>query len=308
MHARELLMRLRDELTTKHHLQQLRGSLKWQDILELSEQRVELIDLQPARRKEGTLPLLLVPGFSGNAEVVRTHAQELVARGRRTLCVNAPHGVDCSASEEHLRTLPFPQLRKAIALLGALEKKELTQVDAIGYSEAALTMTIAAKLQPTQFRTIVIMNPAGLTGRHTIPGLVLRFTFDKILEGWNALVRSFHERSDVQRKFRILWEKSCSVLSDPLRSAQEIRAISEAQIHEWLRDLQETHGIRVVVIQSAGDRVFPRARMEQFITAAHIPPQHVFFEELTGTHDIVLARPEHAMEIADRALTAVEAE
>ena len=306
----KLLGELKDTLTTSSFLHELRSTLKWQDILDLFDQKVELIDRESHRLNAHALPVLMVPGFSGNAEVVREHAAALAGRGRRTLCVNAPHGI---AIEHHWHghVLPFPQLRKAVALLGTLQKKKLSRVDAIGYSEASITIAIAARLQPEKFRTIVLMNPAGMIGNDSVLRLLLRFFFDKLHEMGEEISRNFREKRSAREKmkaaFRILREKTWCVLSDPLESTREIRAISRTQIHEWLRELQEQHGIKVAIVQSAGDRVFPRAKMDAFIEAAHIPEHHLFYE-LQGTHDVVLANPKHAMEMADRALSVLEME
>jgi len=299
--TKELLQSLKGSLKTRGALHMLRGKLKWQDFVDTFDQRLELIDLQPSKRKAGSLPLLIVPGFSGNAEVVRTHAKAMQDRGRRVLCVNAPHGVHI----QHKKSLP--QTRKAVALLGALQEKELTEVDAMGYSEASITIAIAAKLRPSQFRNIVLMNPAGMIGEDSLIRLILSFTVDKIHEGIREMIRGFREHVNMREKWKILREKTKYILSDPFQSAKEVRAMTAAQIHLWLRELQEKHGIKIALVQSAGDKVFPREKMESFIQAAGIPPDHVF-HDLQGTHDVMLANPEHAVDVAEQALCALEAE
>ena len=307
--AKTLLQELRGSLHARECLHQLRATLKWQDILDLYDQKVELIDRQPSRGKENALPVLMVPGFSGNAEIVRVHAAELAKRGRRTLCVNAPHGIIGCSFCSH--PIPLPQFRKAIALIGALEKKGLQQVDAIGYSEASITIAIAAKIRPTLFRNIILMNPAGMIGSDSLPRLVLSFLVDKIHEAWTESIMAFRKhrglRDKMQGTLKILREKTTCILSDPLQSARELIAISQVQIHGWLRELQEQHSIRVAIAQSAGDRVFPRKKMDTFLHAAHIQEHRIFYD-LQGTHDTVLTHPEHAMEVANRALSALESE
>lgn len=94
---------------------------------------IAIHDLIPPEQKTDA-PTVLVPGWSATAEVLKENIVSLAERGRRVMVASAPHGVETEPNPLY----PHIELRKAQAIISAMEHKGITQADAVSHSEAGV--------------------------------------------------------------------------------------------------------------------------------------------------------------------------
>ncbi|MBI3630948.1 MAG: alpha/beta hydrolase [Candidatus Sungbacteria bacterium] len=111
---------------------------------------------------------------------------QLAERGRRTLTVDASHGIASENIPESAtaqgREIHDIELRKVAALLKTLDEKDIAQTDIVAHSEGAIYGVMAALLRPERFRNLVLVDPAGMVGEDTQTRLVKGAALDLSLQ------------------------------------------------------------------------------------------------------------------------------
>lgn len=275
-------------------------------------QQVRIVDYQPVHLNEQSVPIFVLPGFSETAVLFDECLQHLAMKGRRALCVDAVHGVDVTCADEKYRLgkYPCPQVRKAVPLLKALQELNIQKADIVCHSEGGITAAIAANIDPQRFRNIILMNPAGMIGQDNLLRLLFGFAIDKTQETFREVakhIQGIHTdtREKIRKVMRGAVEGIKSMAADPIQALKEIFSITETQIHEWIRELQHK-GVRVGIIHSEHDQLFPLRSIQQFITAANIPLEHV--HTVSGPHNTMYTKPTLSMNIVEKELSLFEKE
>lgn len=220
------------------------------------EGKIKVIDLEPDTPKSET-PLLIVPGWAATAEVHKDNAIEFAKRGRRTIAISAPHGVEVSPENEDM---PLAELRKAQSVLEVLNQKGIERADVVTHSEAALFVTAVALQNPERFRTIVYNAPAGLIGEDSFWQLAQRFSTDILTQVKNTLTG----RAKFSKVNTVFTEALKTILAGPQKSLDEVKAIASIQIQESLKQLREK-GVKVIIVHPVNDKAFPMERMQQML-------------------------------------------
>lgn len=252
------------------------------EIINLGGQDVEVIDAE-ASEQSSDIPILYSPGWNPDGQVLRQIVPSITQGGRRGIAFSAPHGIPVDSTD--------PVERKSEAVHALLENKEIEQVDAIGHSEAGLYLVEAALKNPERFRSILLVNPAGINGPDTIPKLSFRFV-QGMVSDFAGRCRDLFERGEHQKHSRLLrhYVRGAKSSLSP-QSPREVQAMSERQIPEKLRELR-AKGVRVSIIQTTDDKAFP-------------PSQNQLSEddcdsylEVEGSHDFPIVEPERFMSLA----------
>jgi pimeloyl-ACP methyl ester carboxylesterase len=256
-----------------------------------------VFDIEPSQEKT-CRPVLLVPGWGGTPEMYRMNAALLVELGRRTLVINAPHGIDHVPPGAIGNELPEAQARRVAALLFVLESKQIRQIDAIGHSEGCLDLVFTAGLVPTLFRNLVLIESPGLFGRDTWWRLVGRFLADAIRSSFDCISQPPLR----QLLFLATRQIASSLVRSPVRAVREIASIAGSQIRMRLRRLTKA-GISLAVIHGVDDGTFPMQRVQELVDADMVDG----FFSVKGRHGQFQLDPTKYTKLADYALTAMDA-
>jgi pimeloyl-ACP methyl ester carboxylesterase len=216
-------------------------------ILTFGRNRIGIIDIAPDKRRG--LPIALVSGWASTAAALKENIIALAARGRRVVYADAPHGIETEVRSGY----PATALRKAAALLLALDERRIRQADIVAHSEGAIVAAVAATLSPKRFRNLVFVNPAGLSERKDFSRLAKDFSADTL---WDEMRRVLAEPGLARPVLTAWLEAGRAIAADPWRSYEEAKAISAADIAGLLNDLRRK-GIGFAVIHAAGDKAFP---------------------------------------------------
>ncbi len=197
---------------------------------------IDTIDIKPKEIKTET-PVFFAPGWSITIETLEKPLRELAKYNRRVISLS------------HLRTggveKENEELRKAASLLAILERKNIEKTDMIGYSEGAINLLLLADIAPEKFRNIVLLGPAGLTGKENVIKIATRFTMELL----NFLKNASENGS------RTLVESLKYIAENPIRSYKEVTEIAQADIFDLMKRVKEK-GVGVSIVAGAEDETF----------------------------------------------------
>lgn len=254
---------------------------------------IEIVDLAPPRTKT-PVPVVMVSGWATTATVLKENIIALAATGRRVVYANAPHGVPAAGRPGY----PAAELRKASALLLALDARGVRRADMVAHSEGAIVVAIAATLRPAKFRNVILVNPAGLSKIKDIGQLASDFSVDML---WGEIRRLLAAPALAKTVLTTWLEAGKTIVAAPFKAWEEVQAISSAEIAGLLKDLKD-RGIGVAVIHAKDDRTFPveevclRARRGEVCEIIVVP----------GSHNELYLKPDVFARLIDRTLIALE--
>ncbi len=276
----------------------LKSSLEKQflnkEIVEFDNDKLEVVDIKPEIEKS-EVPVVVAPGWGATPEVLKDNILTLAEEGRRTISINAPHGIE-TQEEGHF---PEVELRKVTALIETLDKKGIDKVDAVAHSEAGIYTTIAATLYPEKFRNLVLVDPGGMIGEDNMARLAKDFTHDV---GIKQTMNSFKNPKHIKPILRAFKEAGKTIVDNPVKSTQEVMAIANTQIHELLKGLKE-QGIGISIIHGVDDKAFPMDRVQEIADKDQLDG----FYSVKGTHNQFYLQPKEYTQLAEQALSALEA-
>jgi len=263
------------------------------ETIKVGKGNIEIIDLIPSALKSD-IPVILVPGWSATAHVLKENVMTLAALGRRVMVASAPHGVDTEPHE----TYPEAEMRKTEALMKALDHKGINQADAISHSEASIFMTMGAMINNDRFRNFVLVSPAGLMGEDSLPRLAVDFAKDIAGQNIKAL---FSDHSRIAKMWKAYTELGKSMVAGPLLTVREMNAIVTVHIEEILKELK-SRGHTISIIHTAQDKAFPMDRMQKTVDKTMIDG----FVSVKGSHNELYLKPQRMSELIDHLLDAME--
>jgi pimeloyl-ACP methyl ester carboxylesterase len=261
----------------------------------------EVLDITPEKLKDET-PIFFAPGWGCDIDMYKRATKELSDQDRRIVSMSHPReatDLEAYATEEEMEKYSEGQLRKAYSILGVMEQKNITQVDAIAHSEGAINLTIAAVLHPEKFRNIVYFAPAGLIGKDK---------FTRLVQGFARQIKRAESLSDYpvsegEKETAAAAIKSVSsyILENPKRALEETLEISNSQIYDMIRYLHEK-GIGIIVMAAQDDPVFPLEKMAKIAELDMMDLLAV----TKGGHGAIGDQPELFMREAEDLLSALQ--
>ncbi|TSC88203.1 MAG: Uncharacterized protein G01um10145_912 [Microgenomates group bacterium Gr01-1014_5] len=273
-----------EQLTHKEFEEQFANK----ELIRTPDRTIEVIDISPEILKD-PVPVFIAPGWSESDKVFKESLRVVYEAGRRVISLNHPRQVSQTKDVYY----PETELTKAESILAVLEEKELEKVDVITHSEGSIYATIAACLRPSKFRSMVIMNPAGMMGHDNFLGLLSR----NLRMNLGNIERMGKEPQTRQALIVYLQEGVLYFLKNPKRALGEARDISGADIHAWLKNLKAL-GIGISVIAGVDDPLFPMDSVQQATKASEITG----FYSVKGDHNEAHLQPDKYTTLAIRAL------
>ena len=266
------------------------------------EGKVKVVDILPDQLSDGTA-IVVAPGWSENYATYKDTLKFLSSSGRRSLSFEFfPNGKADKDSE-----FPGIELQKAKLLLDALEEKGLERVDVIAHSEGAINVLIAAMIDPSRFRNIVLDKPAGLIGEDSKIGLISRFM--KLMKQETQL-RPWLS-TDPNAALTAGTRVTAYLAEHPLRVMKELDALTSYEITDLMQDLHEK-GIMFSVISGVDDPLFPVSKqienMRKLKETGRVLPIEGFYsvrdhdQKRDYGHNALSLRPEKHTALALNAL------
>ena len=271
--------------------QTLEQQFRARERIELPGGEIEIVDIKPDKQKTN-VPVILGLGWGGEPEAYKNNILALAESGRRTIAVDAIHGIDKDKGD-----LPDVELRKVAALIQTLDDKDIGKVDAVGYSEGGIYVTLAAMLYPEKFRNLVLVNPGGMIGKDKEVRLTAGFLKDLV----KHFIDSVGDKEFLKRFTAFYGGMAKSAAKDIVRAVQEISAISDSQIQDFLENIKE-QGIGISIIHTVDDNAFPMDKMQKTIKPKHVDG----FYSIQGAHGDFVIQAEKYTHIVDQALDALE--
>ena len=238
--------------------------------LEINGQKIKIVDISPKELKT-PIPTYFAGGFTHSAEDSKEGLIRTAEAGRRIIMPFSSHGVK---TEEQFGDLPNAEARKLDLMMKIIEARKIDRINVIATSEGSIYTTAAVLAFPEKFRHIVLVEPAGLSGKVGILELVKRFREN------NKIQKKLETHPDKPRgikdsKFDYNYSIAIrSILSNPSASLKEISAIADSDIVPALAEIHKL-GIGVSIIASAEDKVFPSRELQTRVKAGDIDGVYV---------------------------------
>lgn len=215
------------------------------------EGSVDITDISP-HEITNPVPIFLVPGWSENASTYEKSLRTIYEEKRRAVTVgNFKRGGELKQGEE----TPEIEVLKAQLLLDTLSHKGFEKVDTIAHSEGAINVLLAAMLDPTHFRNIVLDKPAGFIGLDTKAKLMGRFVKLMIQE---AVLRP-KSVTDPTGALRAGLRTAQYCAANPKRVIEELDVLTSYDIADLI-DVLKDNGVMISVIGGVDDPLFPVSR------------------------------------------------
>ena len=262
------------------------------EILNIGGVDMEVYDMGPENPKG--LPVVFQPGWGGTPEMHRKNLETIASLDRRTLAVNAPHGIETKTNSEEV---PETLMRRITGMIEMLDEKKIEKVDGVGYSQGGMEIVLAAKMYPERFRNIVLIDPGGMIGKDNPWRLAGVFAFNT----GRQIVDAFR-KGRKSEMFKAMTETTKAAMKQPIESAKEINTNSATQIHDTLRELKEKHNIGISIIHGVDDDVFPMDRVQEMAKQDMLDG----FYSVKGTHGQIYLEPEKYTRLAEEALSSLE--
>lgn len=233
------------------------------------------------------VPVVLVPGWAITRRTLEPAAEELAQRGRRVLALESRRsGADGVAAKDGLT-------RAADATLIAARLGGQPHVDAVAQSAGAHAALLAAQSQPQRFRSIVLVDPAGLQGAEDFCSLALRFHAH--IAG--NIRRAVHAPEQRRRALGYQHQGALWIARAPVGALRDAAALAALDLRPLLLEAQ-SNGIRIGIIHGAVDSLMPMAGVQSTVTRAYCD----LFLSVQGEHHELFIQAERYAGAASIAL------
>jgi len=260
-------------------------------MLHLDGVPIGIHEISPETQKT-EVPVVFAPGWAATPKIYKSNLVALAEAGRKVIAVDAPHGISTPEAENYAAA----ELRKAAAILKALEAKGVERVDVIGHSEGAIYLLMIARMYPEKIRNMVLIDPPGLIGEDNAARLLVGFSIDIVRE---TIRKITHPSPDMPQNS--ILEPLRIIKENPTQAIREVLAIADSDIREMLTFAKE-HGIGISVIHAVDDGFFPMERVQKVIDPAQIDG----FYSVRGTHQVFTLEPVKYTKLAETALSDLE--
>lgn len=219
------------------------------ETLHFKEGKIDVVDIAPKNLREET-PILLVPGWSENPSTYKDSLNFISDQNRRVLSLGYSPNL---RKIENDGQYPDVELQKANLLLDVLKQKGIEKIDVIAHSEGAINVLIAAMIDPSYFRNVVLDKPAGLIGHDSKRGLISRFISLMKQEIKLRPLLSTDPNSALTAAARV----TAYLAEHPVRVMKELDALTSYEITDLIKDLREKEGVMFSVFAGVDDPLFP---------------------------------------------------
>ncbi len=239
--------------------------------------------------------IIVCPGWGETIEVLSYSMKELEKLNRPIIVLEHPKQLQPMSNPTNYHD---NQYQKARNIIGVVEHFNLHKVDLIAHSEGAVNGLIAASIKPDLFRSISMLNPAGIVKYKTslmfVVNMIRKIVLDakrsyKSTINW-ALFKHhlFTVKSHGFAGFRMLWH--------------DINSSAQQPIVGLVASLAR-YGVFTTIIAGKEDVIFPSKKIKQYINTDKIDK----YIEVDGWHDELHYNPVKYQKIIRDTLKEVDA-
>jgi pimeloyl-ACP methyl ester carboxylesterase len=246
-----------------------------------------------------TVPVVCIPGLSDSLIPMRRLSLSIAEHGRSVMTVKKPQANEIvDPSYGIAEGMPrYVQENASAALTGInygisniFGENQIDRprvVDAIGYSFGAITTVAAALAQPEKFRSIILLNPSGISDAEMTPLLRFGKLARDTIRAQSAHARFAQVSERATHFFQEMKQETASAdhqggLTVALKTAE---AISQVNLVPLLEEL-ESKGVRVIVVPAQDDSLFKLDDILRRFKHPDTPPgeSNISAYELAGPH------------------------
>ncbi|MCR4284272.1 MAG: alpha/beta hydrolase [Parcubacteria group bacterium] len=237
---------------------------------------------------DNTTPVLLSSGWGETLEALKSVVFSIAKiTGRRVFACDYAHLDNIKGYQDGF---PASGYMKAHSFINLLDEKQVNKVDAIGHSEGAINVIIAAYLKPEKFKNIILINPSGMMHNDSFRKLVKRFLSETLFEPITI---------ETTRKFliyvRYVFRVVGYILRNPIQAFREAIGISRFKIFHLLRNIQK-NGVKVAIVVDKNDIIFPVNQVRRQAKKAKVKD----FYLVEGGHNEIHINPDKFIETINK--------
>lgn len=282
-----------------------------QEIYESPAGKNRVVDVSPEFPRT-ELPVTLLSGMGATPEVNKQIIQTFWKDGRRTLSMAYDRKGGKGEVTPEVSFGAEEQIRKADALIDALERKGIGKTDVVGHSEGALVAIIAASKRPDLFRNIILLDPAGMVGESNVMQLVIRQMKENI-----AVAKRVKADAEAKAGEALASREFNKHLSDSgPRALDELKGVAGSQIQDVLGSLHQL-GIGISIIHGRDDLLFPMKQIQKIAGSSLLSTEVQNgtewenlsidgFYSVSGRHNEIQFQPQRYTEVVIEALDALD--
>ena len=264
--------------------------------IQVGKRVIEVEDIKPEKQKTD-VPMIVGLGWSETPEVNKGNIRVYVEKGRRIISPDTPHGVDALPQENY----PTIELRKMTALVKTIEEKEIDKVDIVAHSEGAIFSVMAAYFYPEKFRSLVVINPAGMIGEDNVVRLGVGFSADLVGQIITEAKKEKPNEGQTAGGSLDALGGIKVLAKNPRASIESVFAMANSDLRDMLISIKEK-GVKVAVVAAVDDKAFPMEKIQETLGLEHIDG----FYSVKGTHNSYLLDPKPYSSLIDNALDDLE--
>ena len=241
------------------------------------------------------MPTYVAPGWGATPSVYKQAIISLAATGRRVIAASGFPELMKSNTHAGSDDLGFPKIewRRAEMVIRILDAKKIPQVDAVGHSESALFLALAAYRHPARFRNLILINPVAVARHHSKKKMLWR-SFREYFAMRKTHATQAHVRESFLTHMRIM-------MANPKMHWSASDTFFSSKLPPVLRELK-TRGHGISIIHGKDDQLFPVEEVVQKVDRETVDA----FYEVDGSHSDLHLDPEPLIKVIDFALDELE--
>ncbi|MCA9358832.1 hypothetical protein KC926_01350 [Candidatus Kaiserbacteria bacterium] len=243
-----------------------------------------------AENEKTDVPVMIFPGWTGGSETYAVNMDAFATEGRSSVMVEL--------LEDQLDSDIQHNLKCAFEYNNVINGSNLEKIDAVGYSEGALNLIVAAILNPEKFNNIVLISPVGLSDNVSKTDLAVNFS--------REVVSGFFDWLKTEKGREMMMGVSKSVIGrlvgSPIKSWKQVLGMTNVNLVEELKALRE-QGVGVSIVHGVNDKLISTDDMQKLLNQEAIDDLHLF----EGSHPDFLFKAEECTKIVDDALDKLSA-
>jgi pimeloyl-ACP methyl ester carboxylesterase len=235
---------------------------------------LEIIDIIPDQEKG--LPVFLSSGWASTPELLKPLLKTINKNDRRVITVDFKK-FDRINTKKH-KGIAREKL-KSQAILEVAKILEIEKMDIISHSEGAVYTTFAVEDNPSIFKNLLLIAPAGMISNQSFLETASKFILDTLL--WPI--------KKMRKKNRPLYHVIQNIkffILNPIQSLQEGYGLSKVFIAKKI-DFIIKSGVNVNLIYFNDDLIFPYKKVKQNAEVHNIPTYLI-----EGSHNFIYSNPE----------------
>lgn len=216
--------------------------------------KINIIDLRPEDEKD--IPVVFAPGWGATSLFYENILLALRDTGRRVIAVDGAMDIPGTP-----KNWPRIGAAKAGALMAVMDGLEVKKADLLAQSAGSFAVTLTAAFQPRSFRNLVLVTPAGFSGKMAFWPLLLHWLTNNVL---NPLTRPLMAKN-IDMSIPILK----NIFGNLPASVAELKMALRFPLDPFIPELRGK-GIKVAVLYGEGDTVLSWKTMRSHVQSADL--------------------------------------